>query len=338
MSFHSERKQCARAGMFVDKTSHTQTEKRGTFVSLEAAQKELMMLGPMQQQESLEQISKNFLKWKRKEKKEDFSSEERECFMCGHKSYIVSECKYMAWKLQTPAGTAFKAVQSRKIIVIKRNPNLTNISKIEGEVPVSSIRQVPMERELVNIESNVQLSKKMCMEDNQRKMKPFRPEWLRMEIFKDWLAPDPDNMCKARCIACNTALNAGKSELEKHAVGAKHTNNLDALKQSLVMQQMFTNANADDDDPEEYDDEDDDDDEDYDHFMNVGNAAGEDSNTGNGSAGRMFGGFASEKQMEVLTRIADSIDNLATITSAGFERLAQSQDSLNKTLADLLSK
>nr|CAD7575944.1 unnamed protein product [Timema californicum] len=31
MSFHSGRKQCARAGMFVDKTSHTQTEKRGTF-------------------------------------------------------------------------------------------------------------------------------------------------------------------------------------------------------------------------------------------------------------------------------------------------------------------
>nr|CAD7202954.1 unnamed protein product [Timema douglasi] len=32
MSFHSGRKQCARVGMFVDKTSHTQTEKRGTFV------------------------------------------------------------------------------------------------------------------------------------------------------------------------------------------------------------------------------------------------------------------------------------------------------------------
>nr|CAD7266995.1 unnamed protein product [Timema shepardi] len=31
ISFHSGRKQCARAGMFVDKTSHTQTEKRGTF-------------------------------------------------------------------------------------------------------------------------------------------------------------------------------------------------------------------------------------------------------------------------------------------------------------------
>nr|CAD7199042.1 unnamed protein product [Timema douglasi] len=30
-SFHSGRKQCARAGMFVDKASHTQTEKRGTF-------------------------------------------------------------------------------------------------------------------------------------------------------------------------------------------------------------------------------------------------------------------------------------------------------------------
>nr|CAD7266557.1 unnamed protein product [Timema shepardi]CAD7572711.1 unnamed protein product [Timema californicum] len=34
MSFHSGRKQCARAGMFVDKTSHTQTEKRGTFATL----------------------------------------------------------------------------------------------------------------------------------------------------------------------------------------------------------------------------------------------------------------------------------------------------------------
>nr|CAD7258905.1 unnamed protein product [Timema shepardi] len=34
MSFHSGRKQCARAGMFVDKTSHTQTEKRGTFVAI----------------------------------------------------------------------------------------------------------------------------------------------------------------------------------------------------------------------------------------------------------------------------------------------------------------
>nr|CAD7259239.1 unnamed protein product [Timema shepardi] len=30
-SFHSGREQCARAGMFVDKTSHTETEKRGTF-------------------------------------------------------------------------------------------------------------------------------------------------------------------------------------------------------------------------------------------------------------------------------------------------------------------
>nr|CAD7393338.1 unnamed protein product [Timema cristinae]CAD7423887.1 unnamed protein product [Timema monikensis] len=258
-------------------------------------------------------------------------------------------------KLQTPAGTAFKAVQSRKIIVIKRNPNLTNISKIEGEVPVSSIRQVPMERELVNIESNVQLSKKMCMEDSQRKMKPFRPEWLRMEIFKDWLAPDPDNMCKARCIACNTALNAGKSELEKHAVGAKHTNNLDALKQSLVMQQMFTNANADEGVYPQFcggrv--------ENHPQYIRPGSnstllifnslvycessaldhVAIEAGHYYNGSAGRIFGGFASEKQMEVLTRIADSIDNLATITSAGFERLAQSQDSLNQTLADLLNK
>nr|CAD7457314.1 unnamed protein product [Timema tahoe] len=197
----------------------------------------------------------------------------------------------------------------------------------------------------------------MCMEDNQRKMKPFRPEWLRMEIFKDWLAPDPDNMCKARCIACNTALNAGKSELEKHAVGAKHTNNLDALKQSLVMQQMFTNANADGVCfiVNLYSDK----------ALLIVNAICLEVETclagsgkccdvhiargiylvksitfalHNGSAGRMFGGFASEKQMEVLTRIADSIDNLATITSAGFERLAQSQDSLNKTLADLLNK
>nr|CAD7570357.1 unnamed protein product [Timema californicum] len=43
-SFHSGREQCARAGMFVDKTSHTETEKRGTFAFVTEQQNMLLNL------------------------------------------------------------------------------------------------------------------------------------------------------------------------------------------------------------------------------------------------------------------------------------------------------
>ena len=73
-------------------------------------------------------------------------------------------------------------------------------------------------------------------QNQQRKRKAFRDEWLNIPEFKDWLSPDPENSFKARCIACDTTLNAGKSELEKHAAGAKHEKAVEALKRMVFEQ------------------------------------------------------------------------------------------------------
>jgi hypothetical protein len=77
----------------------------------------------------------------------------------------------------------------------------------------------------------------------RRYRKPFRMEWLDVPEFKDWLSPDPDSPHKARCLACNTILNAGKSELEKHAAGAKHEKAAIALKQIILEQQAWDRTN-----------------------------------------------------------------------------------------------
>jgi hypothetical protein len=77
-----------------------------------------------------------------------------------------------------------------------------------------------------------------------RYRKPFRMEWLDVPEFKDWLSPDADSPYKAHCLACNTILNAGKSELEKHAAGAKHGKAVIALKQKVLEQQSLDRTNV----------------------------------------------------------------------------------------------
>jgi len=74
--------------------------------------------------------------------------------------------------------------------------------------------------------------------------KPFRMEWLDVPEFKDWLSPDADSPYKAHCLACNTILKAGKSELEKHAAGAKHEKAVIALKQMVLEQQAWDRTNV----------------------------------------------------------------------------------------------
>ncbi|XP_063229369.1 uncharacterized protein LOC134534761 isoform X2 [Bacillus rossius redtenbacheri] len=188
-------------------------------------------------------------------------------------------------KIHIQSSTTFKPLSGRKIIVIKRNPNL--MTKMDSEAIVSvqnsAGQVVSAERDRDGPQGDSKRARVEELEDGpgrQRsgKAKPFRPEWLKMDIFKDWLAPDPDNPCKARCVACGTVLNAGKSELEKHAVGAKHTNNLDVLKQSLVMQQMYSSTGAADEEDADYDD--DDDDEDYDEYLSENTGGGESTNVG----------------------------------------------------------
>lgn len=76
----------------------------------------------------------------------------------------------------------------------------------------------------------------------QHKHKSFHLELLDVPDFKDWLMPDPDSLYKARCLACNTILNAGKSELQKHAASAKHEKAVEALKQIVLEQQAWDEA------------------------------------------------------------------------------------------------
>lgn len=58
----------------------------------------------------------------------------------------------------------------------------------------------------------------------------FRQEWLNNEDFKYWLKEIPNNKLKCKCIACNIILSCGKSELEKHNKGKKHSDNVKSLR------------------------------------------------------------------------------------------------------------
>jgi hypothetical protein len=98
----------------------------------------------------------------------------------------------------------------------------------EGDINAKVISSVPALKKAVHL-SEMQLGQ-------QGNRKAFRLEWLDIPEFKDWLSPDLDSPYKARCLACSRILNAGKSELEKHAVGAKHGKAVETLKQILEQQ------------------------------------------------------------------------------------------------------
>jgi len=60
--------------------------------------------------------------------------------------------------------------------------------------------------------------------------KQFKKEWLELSQFKNWLKEIPNNNLKCKCIACNTILSCGKSELVKHCNEAKHIANAKGIK------------------------------------------------------------------------------------------------------------
>jgi hypothetical protein len=104
----------------------------------------------------------------------------------------------------------------------------------EGDINAKVISSVSTLKKTVHL-SEMQLGQ-------QRKRKVFRLEWLDVPEFKDWLSPDPDSPYKAHCLACSTILNAGKSELEKHAAGAKHEKAVEVLRQMILEQQKWDEA------------------------------------------------------------------------------------------------
>lgn len=112
---------------------------------------------------------------------------------------------------------------------------MSNSEDLEEDTDITVISSQPSFEKTVHL-NEVQLAQ-------QRKRKSFRLEWLDIPEFKDWLSPDPDSPYKARCLACNTVLNAGKSELEKHATGAKHEKAVVALKRMVLEQQEWDDVN-----------------------------------------------------------------------------------------------
>jgi hypothetical protein len=106
----------------------------------------------------------------------------------------------------------------------------------DSEYSVGVISSVP------TLKKTMPLNEMQLVQPHYRK--PFRMEWLDVPEFKDWLSPDADNPYKAHCLACSTILNAGKSELEKHAAGAKHEKAVIAQKQMVLEQQAWDSTNV----------------------------------------------------------------------------------------------
>ena len=77
---------------------------------------------------------------------------------------------------------------------------------------------------------------------NQKKK--FQTDWLSLPEFKGWLKPVQSDPYRCRCIAFNTELLCGKSELQKHAKGAKHQSFVKMKQKNSTLSSMFK-SNAD---------------------------------------------------------------------------------------------
>lgn len=63
---------------------------------------------------------------------------------------------------------------------------------------------------------------------------------MAYDMFKHWLRPNP-NPERAMCTVCDIVLNAGKSELEKHAAAKKHQRKM--LQCSQLSDLSFSECN-----------------------------------------------------------------------------------------------
>lgn len=71
--------------------------------------------------------------------------------------------------------------------------------------------------------------------------KKFQPEWLgTTSPFKNWLRPIYDNKNKCKCIACDSILVCGKSELDKHASSKKHQKKVLAMPRESPVNEVVS--------------------------------------------------------------------------------------------------
>jgi len=89
--------------------------------------------------------------------------------------------------------------------------------------------------------------KKKRLQRNETRIqtKLFRYEWLEINDFKYWLKELPNDKTKCKCVACNSILVCGKSELEKHNLGKKHISNMRGLRGSKNMNLFIQNPKSD---------------------------------------------------------------------------------------------
>jgi hypothetical protein len=58
----------------------------------------------------------------------------------------------------------------------------------------------------------------------------FCAEWSKIDMYKDWLEPVPENQHEAWCSVCNITLDCSRKELNKHAASTGHRTNLQNTK------------------------------------------------------------------------------------------------------------
>lgn len=113
----------------------------------------------------------------------------------------------------------------------------------EGELELEELEHDDLERDKADTPKKKRRRRHELNKDEKEKEssgpKRYQVTWEELPLFKGWLKPVPDNAFKAKCIACDTKLNCGKSELEKHASGAKHKKKAAALKLTVPIADAF---------------------------------------------------------------------------------------------------
>lgn len=70
-------------------------------------------------------------------------------------------------------------------------------------------------------------AKKKGNTKNVHRQQSFREVWLKDPMFRDWLLPDSNDTCRAKCKFCPlSSMVAELSNLKAHAVTTKHKNNI----------------------------------------------------------------------------------------------------------------
>lgn len=58
----------------------------------------------------------------------------------------------------------------------------------------------------------------------------FCADWLKTDVYRDWLEPIPENQHKAWCSVCSITFDYSRKKLNEHAASTGHGTNLQNTK------------------------------------------------------------------------------------------------------------